>query len=197
MTTRGQAFAVRGVWPQRILVMTLMGVGLVALFTPASPASVRLIYNVSDSAPRGFYAIRHDVIRHGDWLLTRLPADAARLAAERRQPVGRDVDGHLEHAGHRSDLAPLSLAAQQILHLVLQQLDAVSALEFWIVGRVAGLLVGPLFQRELQRRLERRFEFLDARHGMMLFSALYRGVSSAVPISSRCRRGYCWHGGSG
>ena len=38
---------------------------------------------------------------------------------------------------------------------------------------------------------------LDARHGMMLFSALYRGVSSAVPISSRCRRGYCWHGGSG
>ncbi|MEJ6676880.1 S26 family signal peptidase, partial [Parasphingorhabdus sp.] len=56
----------------------------VALFTPASPASVRLIYNVSDSAPRGFYAIRHDVIRHGDWLLTRLPADAARLAAERR-----------------------------------------------------------------------------------------------------------------
>jgi len=84
MTTRRHAFTVRGVWPQRILIMALTGAGLAALFTPASPASVRLIYNVSDSAPRGFYAVRHDVIRHGVWLLTRLPADAARFAAERR-----------------------------------------------------------------------------------------------------------------
>lgn len=74
---------------QRLLILVLMFIGLTTLFLPGQAgtgrlSAVRLIYNASDSAPRGFYAVRQDVIRPGDWLLTRLPADAARLAAQRR-----------------------------------------------------------------------------------------------------------------
>ncbi|CAM5392957.1 S26 family signal peptidase [Alcaligenes phenolicus] len=81
------ASATRG--RQRLLILILMLIGLSALFLPGHVvtgrlSAVRLIYNASDSAPRGFYAVRQDVIRQGDWLLTRLPAEAARLAAQRR-----------------------------------------------------------------------------------------------------------------
>lgn len=74
---------------RHVWVLSLMVVSLVALFAPAwlpeEPArTLRLIYNASDSAPRGFYAIRQAQTAHGDWVITRLPPDAAALAAERQ-----------------------------------------------------------------------------------------------------------------
>lgn len=74
---------------RQMWVLSLMVVSLVALFAPAwLPAdptrTLRLIYNASDSAPRGFYVVRQTHVTHGDWVITRLPPDAAALAAERQ-----------------------------------------------------------------------------------------------------------------
>jgi conjugative transfer signal peptidase TraF len=46
--------------------------------------SLRLIYNASDSAPRGFYRVTApDQIARGDYVVARLPQEVARLAAVR------------------------------------------------------------------------------------------------------------------
>ncbi len=84
-------------WPTRrtrAVVLIGMAVGLAAIFAPGllrsdSPAdglaadAPRLVYNASDSMPRGFYVIRAQPPRVGDAILVRLPPSAARLAAER------------------------------------------------------------------------------------------------------------------
>jgi len=84
----------RPTWRTRAAVLAGMVVGLAAIFAPgvlravaptgaaAAPAP-RLVYNASDSVPRGFYAIRAQPPRVGDVILARLPVFAARLAAER------------------------------------------------------------------------------------------------------------------
>lgn len=74
---------------RQMWVLSLMVVSLAALFAPAwlpadSARTLRLIYNASDSAPRGFYVVRQAQPVHGDWVITRLPTDAAALAAERQ-----------------------------------------------------------------------------------------------------------------
>lgn len=66
-----------------------MTVGLAALFTPAvlprhARATPRLVFNVSDSAPHGFYVVSTQSVARGDYVVTRLPAAVAALAAERR-----------------------------------------------------------------------------------------------------------------
>ncbi|WP_398498817.1 S26 family signal peptidase [Variovorax sp.] len=71
-----------------------MGFGLVALVVPAAvrfPA--QLVYNPSDSVPRGWYRIERkidtDSLQVGGIVLARLPADAAALAAQRQYlPAG-------------------------------------------------------------------------------------------------------------
>jgi conjugative transfer signal peptidase TraF len=88
----------RPTWRYRALVLAGMLVGLAAIFAPgllcalapaagpAGPADAfapRLVYNASDSVPRGFYVIRVPPPRVGDVVLARLPAFAARWAAER------------------------------------------------------------------------------------------------------------------
>lgn len=85
----------RPTWRYRAVVLGGMAVGLAAIFGPgllhtvapaAGPAGAfapRLVYNASDSVPRGFYAIRAQPPRVGDAILVRLPVPAARLAAER------------------------------------------------------------------------------------------------------------------
>lgn len=78
----------RGAW-RRPLVLIAMAVGIAALFTPGRaspdrPGSLRLIFNASDSAPRGFYAVRSVAFAPGDWIVTRLPAHAVALAAARQ-----------------------------------------------------------------------------------------------------------------
>lgn len=79
-----------------------MAVGVAAIFAPGllravSPQALvtpRLVYNASDSVPAGFYAVLAQPLRVrdlsvGDLIVTRLPAAAARLAAERRYlPAG-------------------------------------------------------------------------------------------------------------
>lgn len=82
-------------WRYRAVVLGGMAAGLAAIFGPgllhavapaADPAGAfapRLVYNASDSVPRGFYAIRAQPPRVGDAILVRLPPPAARLAAER------------------------------------------------------------------------------------------------------------------
>jgi conjugative transfer signal peptidase TraF len=46
--------------------------------------NVRLIYNASESAPRGFYAVARSVhLRTGDYVVARLPEAVAKLAAQR------------------------------------------------------------------------------------------------------------------
>ena len=74
---------------RRTVVFACMGVGLAALCLPgAMPASVQnrvlVVYNPSDSVPRGWYRIGPVGSLHADSIvLARLPAEAAALAAQR------------------------------------------------------------------------------------------------------------------
>lgn len=67
---------------QVVLATTLLGALALAL-PAASAARPVLVYNASASAPLGFYIRARGAPRRGDFVLARLPADAARLAAER------------------------------------------------------------------------------------------------------------------
>jgi conjugative transfer signal peptidase TraF len=62
-----------------------MLLGLVAIFASAyATLALRLVYNTSDSAPRGWYAVHPmDQVRRGDDVVARLPQDVAMLAATR------------------------------------------------------------------------------------------------------------------
>ena len=76
---------------KRAAVILCMDIGLVALLIPlAIPNRVHLVYNPSDSVPRGWYRIAPADSQHvGDIVLARLPAQAAALAAQRGYlPVG-------------------------------------------------------------------------------------------------------------
>jgi len=47
-------------------------------------SGLRLIYNASDSAPRGFYTVSSpSPLRLGDFVVARLPEESSQLAAER------------------------------------------------------------------------------------------------------------------
>lgn len=85
---RGMAQAVGGVNRHpvraRLVVCGLACGGLLAILAPAwMGLSPRVVYNPSDSAPRGFYVVKRLVVHPGDWVVTRLPADVIRFAAER------------------------------------------------------------------------------------------------------------------
>jgi conjugative transfer signal peptidase TraF len=67
------------------LIVVIIGLGIAALAWPSVHTPVaRIVYNPSDSVPRGWYRIGPaDSLHVGSIVLTRLPADAAALAAQR------------------------------------------------------------------------------------------------------------------
>src|SRR3546814_11362840 len=88
--------ACRPAWRYRVAVLASTTVGLAAILAsgllravapaaasgdPVATFAPRLVYNASDSVPRGFYVIHAQPPRVGDTILTRLPGDAARRAA--------------------------------------------------------------------------------------------------------------------
>lgn len=70
---------------KRTAVILCMDIGLAALLMPlAMPNRVQIVYNPSDSVPRGWYRIvPADSLQAGSIVLARLPAPAATLAAKR------------------------------------------------------------------------------------------------------------------
>jgi conjugative transfer signal peptidase TraF len=73
------------------MVILCMDLGLAALLMPlAIPNRVHLVYNPSDSVPRGWYRIGPaDALQVGSIVLARLPTPAAALAAQRNYlPAG-------------------------------------------------------------------------------------------------------------
>jgi conjugative transfer signal peptidase TraF len=70
---------------KRAAVILCMDIGLAALLMPlAIPHRVHLVYNPTDSVPRGWYRIESaDSLQVGSIVLARLPAPAAALAAQR------------------------------------------------------------------------------------------------------------------
>lgn len=70
---------------RRAAVILCMDIGLAALLMPlAVPNRVHLVYNPSDSVPRGWYRIGPtDSLTVGSIVLARLPAQAATLASQR------------------------------------------------------------------------------------------------------------------
>jgi len=70
---------------KRAAVILCMDIGLAALLMPlAIPNRVQLVYNPSDSVPRGWYRIgKIDSLQVGSIVLARLPVPAAALAAQR------------------------------------------------------------------------------------------------------------------
>jgi conjugative transfer signal peptidase TraF len=69
--------------PNRIVALMLLGLATLAIAAGAAPP-YRLVYNPSESAPRGWYALvpeRH--AKTGEWVLVHLPKTIARLADER------------------------------------------------------------------------------------------------------------------
>jgi conjugative transfer signal peptidase TraF len=67
------------------MMVLLTGLGTAALVWPSVHAPVaRIVYNASDSVPRGWYRIGPaDSLHVGDIVLARLPTEAAALAAQR------------------------------------------------------------------------------------------------------------------
>ncbi len=70
---------------KRAVVILCMDIGLAALLMPlAIPNRVQLVYNPSDSVPRGWYRIvPADSLQVGSIVLARLPEPAGALAAQR------------------------------------------------------------------------------------------------------------------
>lgn len=69
--------------PRATLFWTLGGVLAGVLATVLHP-SLRLIYNASDSAPRGFYRVAPATeLKRGDYVVAMLPEEVARFAAAR------------------------------------------------------------------------------------------------------------------
>ena len=70
---------------KRAAVILCMDIGLAALLMPlAIPNRVQIVYNPSDSVPRGWYRIEPaDSLQVGSIVLARLPAQTAALAAQR------------------------------------------------------------------------------------------------------------------
>ena len=69
--------------PVAALVVTVIGVAVTALSALIKPG-LRLVYNASDSAPRGIYFVGEPVhLRVGDYVVARLPEVSAVLAADR------------------------------------------------------------------------------------------------------------------
>lgn len=70
---------------KRAAVILYMDIGLAALLMPlAIPNHVQIVYNPSDSVPRGWYRIvPADSLHVGSMVLARIPAQAAALAAQR------------------------------------------------------------------------------------------------------------------
>jgi type IV secretory pathway protease TraF len=69
--------------PNRIVTIMLFGLATIAVAAGTDPAW-RLVYNPSESAPRGWYALipaHHPTT--GDWVLAHLPKPIAQLADER------------------------------------------------------------------------------------------------------------------
>lgn len=64
-------------------VCALLAIAALLASTVVRPA-VRLVYNASDSAPRGIYFVEQAIeLRVGDYVIARLPETSAALAAER------------------------------------------------------------------------------------------------------------------
>ena len=70
---------------KRAAVILCMDIGLAALLMPlAIPNRLQIVYNPSDSVPRGWYRIGPaDSLQVGSIVLARLPVQAAALAAQR------------------------------------------------------------------------------------------------------------------
>lgn len=70
---------------RRAMLLLCMDIGLVALCAPFwMQIPVQIVYNPSDSVPRGWYRIgKADTLRVGDIVLARIPAVSATLAAQR------------------------------------------------------------------------------------------------------------------
>lgn len=70
---------------KRRMIFACMGLGVAALLAPAVVQfPMRLVYNPSDSVPRGWYRIGSPDLWHVDGIvLVRLPAGVAALAAQR------------------------------------------------------------------------------------------------------------------
>lgn len=57
---------------------------LLVVGSPLATRSLRLVYNASDSAPRGFYLVEEPVdVRVGEYVVARLPVATAEVAADR------------------------------------------------------------------------------------------------------------------
>ena len=69
-----------------------VGLGMIGL-SIESKSEPRLVYNPSESAPRGWYMVRPvSELRIGDYVIVRLPRDIAMFAAKRRYlPLGVPV----------------------------------------------------------------------------------------------------------
>lgn len=82
----------------QFLVFILCWIGLVLLIAPdLTPSAVRIVYNASDSVPRGLYLVEHvSHVRVGDLVVVRLSQGAAALAAQRNYlPRGVPVIKHV------------------------------------------------------------------------------------------------------
>jgi conjugative transfer signal peptidase TraF len=68
----------------RLVALACASVGVAMLVGSTFGKNLKLVYNASDSAPRGFYVVRQVAqLRVGDYVVARLPDSVAGFAAKR------------------------------------------------------------------------------------------------------------------
>ena len=161
-----------------------MGIGLAALCAPAMMTlPVGIVYNSSDSAPRGWYRVggvdHAESLRVGTIVLAHIPADAAALAAQRGYlPAGVPI---LKRIGA---VAPQSVCVRK--HVV--RIDGIAAATTRTLdGRQRPL---PIWQR--CRVLADDELFLLSETNLASFDSRYFGPISANAVLGVARPLWTW-----
>ena len=71
-------------WPRQLVVLAALSAVILVSLPTRGATRVRIVYNASKSAPRGWYAISQTQdVRRNDYVLARLPKEAEALADAR------------------------------------------------------------------------------------------------------------------
>jgi len=166
---------------RRAAVILCMDIGLAALLMPlAIPNRVHLVYNPTDSVPRGWYRIgKIDALHVGDIVLARLPEPAGALAAQRGYlPTGIPL------------LKPIGAVAPQQVCLdgASVRIDEVAVA---VVMRADGL-GRPLSAWQQCRRLARGELFLLSSTNPASFDSRYFGPIRASDVIGGAQPIWTW-----
>ena len=162
-----------------VVLFTVLGIAALAWPSVHTPVA-RIVYNPSDSVPRGWYRIGSaDSLHVGSIVLARLPADAAALAAQRGY-----LPEHIPLLKRIGAMAPQQVCIEK--HIV--RIDGkVEAVVHTVDGRGR-----PLFAWQQCRRLHDGELFLLSATNPASFDSRYFGPVSVSTVIGSAQPLWTW-----